>query len=100
MLRSYNANDAVQALVAEGMPRNKILLGLPFYGRGWNGVAAGSNGNGLYQAASGAAPGAYEAGINDYKVLKDKVGTRTVHPVTKRLLLRTAHFFCRCVTNR
>ena len=68
MLRSYNANDAVQALVAAGMPRNKILLGLPFYGRGWSGVAAGPSGNGLYQPASGAAPGAFEAGINDYKV--------------------------------
>lgn len=90
MLRSYNANDAVQALVAAGMPRNKILLGLPFYGRGWSGVAAGPSGNGLYQPASGAAPGAFEAGINDYKVLKDKVGTRTIHPVTKQLFLRTA----------
>lgn len=36
-----------------GFPAGKINLGVPFYLRGWTGVAAGSN-HGLYQPASGA----------------------------------------------
>ncbi|HEV7816056.1 MAG TPA: glycosyl hydrolase family 18 protein [Janthinobacterium sp.] len=90
VVASYNANDAIQALVNAGMPRSKILLGVPFYGRGWQGVAAGPNGNGLYQAASGGAAGTYETGINDYKVLITKTGSRWYHPVTKELYLFTS----------
>ncbi|MDP9108007.1 MAG: glycoside hydrolase family 18 protein, partial [Pseudomonadota bacterium] len=86
----YNTNDAVQALVSAGMPRAKINLGIPFYGRGWKGVAPGPQGNGLYQASSGAAQGTYEAGIEDYKVLVNMAGVRKIHPVTKQLYLFTA----------
>jgi len=89
VVAQYNSHDAILALVAAGMPRNKILLGLPFYGRGWKGVAAGPTGNGLYQAANGGAPGAYETGIEDYKLLKAKAGNRWIHPQTKQLFLLT-----------
>lgn len=37
-----------QMLVSPG----KIMMGVPFYGRGWGTVAAGSNGDGLYQVSS------------------------------------------------
>jgi chitinase len=33
-----NLHDAVQAIAAKGMPRSKLVAGVPFYGRGWRGV--------------------------------------------------------------
>jgi chitinase len=87
--RTYNSDTAINYLIQQGVPANKILLGIGFYGRGWAGVAAGPNGDGLYQPVSGPAPGKYEAGINDYKELKNMAGTRRVHPVTKQLYLYT-----------
>ena len=65
----YNSNDAIEAFIARGVPASKLNLGIGFYGRGWNGVGGGNNG--MYQTASGAAAGTYEAGIEDWKVLKN-----------------------------
>jgi chitinase len=33
-----NLHDAMQALAAKGIPRDKLVAGVPFYGRGWQGV--------------------------------------------------------------
>lgn len=33
-----NLHDAVQAILEKGVPRSKLVAGVPFYGRGWNGV--------------------------------------------------------------
>jgi chitinase len=33
-----NLHEAVQAIVGKGIPRNKLVPGVPFYGRGWRGV--------------------------------------------------------------
>lgn len=85
----YTGDEAIANLISAGVPASKLLLGVPFYGRGWSGVAAGPDGDGLYQAATGAAAGRYEAGIDDYKVLKYKSGMRYTHPVTKQLYLYT-----------
>jgi chitinase len=63
------ADYAVQAYLSAGIPSNKLVLGVPFYGRGWSGVKPGPHGDGLYQPASGAARGKYEAGVDDYKEL-------------------------------
>ncbi|MBC3872373.1 glycosyl hydrolase family 18 protein [Undibacterium flavidum] len=84
-LIKYNVDDAVTALIAGGIPKAKIVVGIPFYGRGWKGVAAGPKGDGLYQSASSPAAGTYEAGIEDYKVLVQKRATRYTHAVTKQL---------------
>jgi chitinase len=33
-----NLHDAMQAIAARGMPKDKLVAGVPFYGRGWQGV--------------------------------------------------------------
>lgn len=71
-VRFYNSNDAIEAFLARGVPASKLNLGIGFYGRGWTNVP--NVNNGLYQTGS-AAPGTYEAGNEDYKVLKDRPGT-------------------------
>ena len=70
--RFYNSNDAIEAFLSRGVPASKLNLGIGYYGRGWTGVANANNG--LYQAGS-AAPGTYEAGIEDWKVIRNKPGT-------------------------
>ncbi|MGC5003138.1 glycoside hydrolase family 18 protein [Streptomyces sp. DT203] len=62
----YTSDAAVTKLKALGVPASKLLLGIGFYGRGWTGVTQDAPGG----AATGPATGTYEAGIEDYKVLK------------------------------
>lgn len=64
---NFYSDYAIQLYKQKGVPASKLLLGVGFYGRGWTGVS-NTNG-GLNQPASGAAPGAYEQGIQDYKLL-------------------------------
>jgi chitinase len=66
---TYSVNTAVQAYRTAGVPANKLIIGVPFYGRGWTGVT--NTNNGLYRPVTGPAPGTYEAGNEDYKVLKN-----------------------------
>ncbi len=63
----YNSNDAIEAYLSRGVPASKLNLGVGFYGRGWTNVP--NVNNGLYQSGRPAA-GRYEAGIEDWKVLK------------------------------
>lgn len=64
----FDAADAVDKLLGKGIPASKILLGVGFYGRGWTGVTQSAPGG----TATGPAPGTYEQGIEDYKVLKTR----------------------------
>jgi chitinase len=65
--QGFWSDAAIQKLKSKGVPANKMLLGIGFYGRGWTGVTQSAPGG----SATGAAPGTYEAGIEDYKVLKN-----------------------------
>ncbi|MFB6709422.1 glycoside hydrolase family 18 protein [Streptomyces sp. NPDC056333] len=67
----YTSDAAVTKLKALGVPASKLLLGIGFYGRGWTGVTQDAPGG----TATGAAAGTYEAGIEDYKVLKGSCPT-------------------------
>lgn len=63
----FYADNGIQVLLSKGVPAKKLTLGIGFYGRGWAGVSQLAPGG----SATGPAPGTYEAGIEDYKVLKD-----------------------------
>jgi chitinase len=64
--QGFNSAEAIAKFKAKGVPANKLLLGIGFYGRGWTGVTQDAPGG----TATGAAQGTYEAGIEDYHVLK------------------------------
>jgi chitinase len=81
--QGFTTDAAIQKLKSKGIPGAKLLLGIGFYGRGWTGVTQAEPGG----SATGAAPGTYEPGIEDYKVLKDRCpSTGTV--------AGTAYAFC------
>ena len=61
------AARTVATYLDAGAPAGKVLLGVPFYGRGWRGVAAVDDG--FCQAARGVPRGTYEKGVDDYSVL-------------------------------
>ncbi|NEA31605.1 glycoside hydrolase family 18 protein [Streptomyces sp. SID13031] len=73
----FSSQVTVDAYLQRGAPRNKIVMGVPFYSRGWTGVT--NQNNGLFQPATGPAPATYEAGYEDYRILKTKASAFTVH---------------------
>ncbi|NUT44943.1 MAG: chitinase [Thermoactinospora sp.] len=64
----FYSDNAIQKLKSKGVPSSKLLLGIGFYGRGWQGVTQSAPGG----TATGPAPGTYEQGNEDYKVLKTR----------------------------
>jgi chitinase len=66
----YNCDAAIQAYIAAGVPRSKLIMGLGLYGRGWQGVTSTAQ-NGFSQPASSTLPmGTWENGVFDYDHLK------------------------------
>lgn len=67
--RSHCADAAVAAYLQAGVPAEKLVLGVPFFGHGWAGVAAG-NSNGFNQPHGPKPPkGKYGTGIFEYREL-------------------------------
>lgn len=59
----FSTSRAVADYIAAGVPSSKIILGMPIYGRAFQGTS------GLGQSFTGVGPGSWENGIWDYKDL-------------------------------
>ncbi|MRW88981.1 chitinase [Duganella sp. FT80W] len=77
-----SVDSGVQRFIKAGVPANKIVVGVPFYARGWRGV--GASNNGLYQPATGPAHG-FEEGAEQYATIAAKKLTPFYHPLTRQL---------------
>ena len=61
---SLSDDATIKGLLALGVPADKLVMGAPFYGKGWSGV--GAINNGLHQPYQSIAAGTSEAGSYDY----------------------------------
>lgn len=76
---AYTSDNAIQLLLAQGVPANKLVLGAAMYGRGWEGVTPDTLsdpsdpmtgvGNGKLKGST--AQGVWEDGVIDYKGVKN-----------------------------
>ncbi|MDX6283222.1 MAG: chitinase [Kribbellaceae bacterium] len=73
----FSSQVTIDSYLTRGAPRNKLVMGVPFYSHGWTGVT--NQNDGLFQPATGPAPSRFEAGTEDYRDLKLKLPGFTVH---------------------
>ena len=66
---------AMDAYLAAGVPRDKLVVGLPFYGLSWKGVP--NVNNGLAQSSTGAATGTWDTtGMFDYWDIEQRLAAQ------------------------
>lgn len=75
---AYTTDNGIQKLLAQGVPASRIVVGTAMYGRGWQGVmpenTIGNNpmtATGTGKLTGTPANGVWEAGIQDYKGMKN-----------------------------
>jgi len=71
----FSVDLAIRTYLSMDAPARKLVLGVPVYERGWTGVPDVNHG--LFQtstAADPAAPGTFENGVDDFKVVAAKTG--------------------------
>jgi len=71
---TFNTDYAVARYLKEGVPANKIVIGVPFFGRGWEGVPDVNNG--MFQKPSKLTPGSWGEGEESYGNLRSLRGFR------------------------
>lgn len=76
-----SVDTGVRRFLDAGVPARKIVVGVPFYARGWSGVTATNNG--LYQAAKGPAQG-FEEGAEQYSTIAARKLPGFYHPITRQ----------------
>ncbi len=74
----FSGELAIKHYLRGGAPANKLVLGVPFYGRGWTGVPDVNHG--LYQGPGTPAPATYEAGYEDAKLIAKLPGKTYYDP--------------------
>jgi chitinase len=78
-----SVNDVVNAYLRGGTPARKIVIGTPFYGHGWTGVADGGR-HGLFQPATGPAPDPeFGPGTASFRTLKGFAGQGFRDPLSR-----------------
>jgi len=63
--QKFSVDLAISTYRNAGAPGAKLLVGVPFYSRGWAGVT--NQNNGLFQQSTGCAAGTFACGYEDYK---------------------------------
>lgn len=70
---AYTTDNAIKAMLAQGVQPGKIVVGAAMYGRGWTGVHGYTGDNPFTGTATGAIKGTWENGIVDYRQIVNQM---------------------------